>query len=140
MSMTQRSCFRSRSMRAVVLITYRLMIDVEEPTRPSSIVDCILPVPCRRSKAACGQSRISLNDRRVCERLEPGDAGEIEVGNFHGGQLHLPVFVGHGIHGSGKGLDLAEGTKGAFVPTKIDERRGDAAVLDEIDAVARHAR
>jgi hypothetical protein len=44
--------------------------------------------------------------------LEPRDAGEIEVGDLHGGQLHFPVFVGDGIGGSGEGLDIAERTEG----------------------------
>src|SRR5690349_17729353 len=62
-------------------------------------------------------------------RLKARDAGEIEIGDLHRGELHLPIFVGDGVGGSGEGFHIAERTKWTLVPAEVHERSRDLAVF-----------
>ncbi len=76
---------------------------------------CILAHPL---SPTCIQTRHS---HTLGTSLDPRHAGEVEVADLHGRQLHLPVLVRDGIGGGRERLYLTERTQGAFVPPKIDE-------------------
>ena len=70
--------------------------------------------------------------------LEPRDAGEIEVAEFHGRDEQLAGFRAGGFGGGREPFHPAQGTEWALMEAEVAQACGDPPVLDQERPAPRH--
>src|ERR1700730_2580514 len=73
------------------------------------------------------------------DRLELRYFAEVEVAHFHGRNNHLERFFPGSAHRRTKHLNVRKHFDNTLIEPEISDSAGDASILDEERAVARHA-